>query len=162
MTRNTYTTMSDTYTTCKNTRDLIRMFLDGTEGEVYNQGRLATVKTDENTLSLVAYGNEIIATNQSGTITIFTGHHGTVSKTVTNYIKRVGSVLNETETRTVKKAAHESPTMGIGARASDSAKYINSFVGELTRRADEFSPVERDARKQVNQALIARMGEIFG
>ena len=162
MTRNTYTQMSDTYTTTNNSRDLIRMFLDGTESEVYNQGRLATVKTDENTLALVAYGNEILATNEAGNITIFTGHHGTVSKTVTNYIKRVGSILNETETRTVRAAAHEAPTMGIGARASSSAQYINSFVGELTRRADEFSAVERDARKEVNKALIARMSEIFG
>jgi len=162
MTRNTYTQMSDTYTTSNNSRDLIRMFLDGTENEVYEKGRLATVKTDENTLALVAYGNEILATNEAGTITIFTGHHGTVSQTVTNYIKRLGSILNETETRTVQAAVHEAPTMGIGARASSSAQYINEYVGDLSRSVAEFSAVERNAQKEVNQALLARMSEIFG
>jgi hypothetical protein len=160
MTRNTYTQIADTFTTTQIRDDLIRMFLDGSSGEVYNKGRLATVST-ENATHLVAYGNEIIAKNEGGDITIYTGHHGTVSQTVTTYIKRVGSVLNDTETRNVQIARAESPTMGIGARASDSAKYIGHFVGKLLRSAEDFSSVEKDARKEVNMALLRRMDQIF-
>lgn len=147
------------YTTTRNRDELIRMFIDGSAEEVYESGRLATVPT-ENGVQLVAYGNEIIAENEGGDITIFTSFHSTVSKTVTTYIKRVGSILNDTETRSVEVRESAAPTLGIGARASQSAQYISNYVGDL--RDPDKSPVEEDAMAEVDQALNQRMAEIFG
>lgn len=149
--------VAENHTTTQNSETIIQMFLDETAGEVYSHGRLATVPT-ENGVQLVAYGNEIIGEVEGKDVTIFTGHHGTVSNTVTRYIKRLGSELSDTEGRNVTVARHESPTLGIGARASHSAQYISEYFNVLK---DSFSAVERNAKSEVNHALNERMSEIF-
>jgi hypothetical protein len=59
-------------TTTMNRANLIEMFLDGTAGEVYAQGRLVTQDEGEGVVSLIAYGWNKIAeydeTEQSVTI----------------------------------------------------------------------------------------------
>jgi hypothetical protein len=144
-------------TTTQDRDSLIEMFIDGTAEEVYECGRLLTRPT-ENGVQLVAYGNEVLAENKDGNITIYTGHHGTVSKTVTRYIKRLGSLLNDTNTRKVRVAEYESPTLGIGARASDSAQYIQNYIGIWKH----LSKVEQDALEEVNEALAERTAQILG
>jgi hypothetical protein len=145
------------YTTTNSTETLIEMFIDGTPNEVYNNGRLATVPT-ENGVQLVAYGHEIIAEVQGKRVIIYTGHHETVSDTVTGYIKDLGSILNTFENRKVQARKNESPTLGIGTRASHSAKYISAYINWHTT----LSSVEQKARKEVNNALKSRMADIFG
>jgi hypothetical protein len=153
--------MVGTYTTTQSRSTLIEMFLDGTSGEVYCQGRLATVETDEgNRVQLVAYGNEVIAeiTRDGKDVTLFTGHHESVSETVSDYIEVLGSILNDFENREVTAIGDAAPTMGIGARSSASAQYISQYINWTTT----LSPVERKAQKEVNAALKKRMAQIFG
>lgn len=145
------------YTTTYSTETLIEMFIDETPNEVYDHGRLATVPT-ENGVQLVAYGHEVLAEVKGKRVIIYTGHHGTVSDTVTGYIKKLGSKLNEFENRTVEARRYESPTLGIGARASHSAKYISSYIDWRTR----LSKVEKKAKREVDNALRSRMADIFG
>jgi len=146
-----------TYTTTKSSESLIEMFIDGTANEVYEYGRLATVPT-ENGVQLVAYGNEVLAETRGNQVILYTGHHQTVSQTVTDYIKRVGSLLNDFENREVEVRENESPTLGIGARASRSAKYISNYINWHT----SLSAVEEQAKREVNQSLRSRMADIFG
>jgi hypothetical protein len=150
-------TTTMTHTTTYNTEQLIEMFIDETGNEVYADGRLATVPT-ENGVQLVAYGNEIIAEARGKEIILYTGHYNTVSDTVDGYIETLGSLLNEFENRTVDARETESPTLGIGARASSAAKYISRYINWETT----LSKVEKDAQREVEQALRTRMNEIFG
>ena len=150
-------TMTMSYTTTNSTESIIEMFLDGTANEVYAQGRLATVPT-ENGVRLVAYGNEVLADIRGNEVTLYTGHHGTVSRTVTSYIKQIGSLLNDVENREVTVHENQSPTLGIGARASRSAQFINAYVDFRT----ELSDVEERAVNQVERAIRSRMADIFG
>lgn len=148
--------MQDTYTTVRSPATLIEMFLDGTANEVYNQGRLATVE-QENGVALVAYGNEVLAFANGQKIDFFVGHHAQVSPTVTRYIKLIGSLLNDTETREVNVFYDAAPTLGEGTRASDSAQFIKNYVDWTT----SLSKVEKDARELVRIALLRRMRELF-
>jgi len=150
----------DTYTTTQSPETLIEMFLDGTAGEVYNQGRLATVER-ENDIALVAYGEHILATIEGRDVTFYTGHYGEQSQTVTEYVSLVGSLLNDTETRNVTVHGTETPQMGIGSRVAEAGQYISNYVGGFYR-GRSFSNVESDAVSEVNNALVRRMGEIFG
>jgi hypothetical protein len=151
---------ADTYTTVRSPTTLIEMFLDGTAGEVYNQGRLATVER-ENDVALVAYGEHILATISGRDVTFYTGHYGEQSKTVTKYVSKIGSLLNDTETRNVTVHGTETPQMGIGSRVAAAGQYISNYVGPL-QSGRTFSNVEQDAVSEVNNALVRRMGEIFG
>jgi len=145
-----------THTTTNSPETLIEMFIDGTPNEVYENGRLATVPT-ENGVQLVAYGNEVLAEVRGNRVILYTGHHQTVSKTVTGYIKDLGSLLNDFDNRDVQANGDESPTLGIGARASRSAQYISSYINWHTT----LSAVEEKARNEVNKALRERMDDIF-
>lgn len=148
------------YTTVRSRRSIIEMFLDGTAGEVYASGRLATVESDEGeSVQLVAYGHEILAevSPDGKDVRLFTGHHGTVSKTVTDYIKLLGSILNEFEHRSVSAYKEAAPTTGIGTRSSRSAQYISNYINWWT----SLSAVERDARQEVERTLQRRMAQIF-
>lgn len=151
----------DTYTTTRSPETLIEMFLDGSAGEVYNQGRLATVE-QENGIALVAYGEHILATIEGYDIHFYTGHYGKHSQTVTGYVSLVGSLLNDTEERSVTIHGSETPEMGINRRVTDSAKYINEFVGDLIQAGRSYSDVEENAMAEVNRSLLRRMGAIFG
>jgi hypothetical protein len=146
-----------TYTTTKSPETLIEMFIDGTPNEVYEHGRLATVPTEQG-VQLVAYGHEILAETNGEEITIYTNQHGTVSRTVTDYVKLLGSTLNEFENRTVTANDQARPTMGIGTRVSESAKYISNYFDVLTSRSN----VEDRALNEVNHYLSRRMEQIFG
>lgn len=144
-------------TTTPYNREAIRRFLHG-EGEVVaNQGRITTYKPDEDTTLLLSYTNEIIAelTGDSD-VRLYTGHYGQVSRSTTNHIRQLGSVLSGTEGKTVT-VTDESPTMGVGARASDSAQYISNYVGQW----GDFSAVELDAMETVEQALQERLQQLF-
>jgi hypothetical protein len=146
-----------TYTTTTSSEKLIEMFIDCTPNEVYAHGRLATVPT-ENSVQLVAYGHEILAENDGENITIYTNQHATVSQTVTGYVKLLGSTLNEFENRNVEANDKARPTMGIGTRVSESAKYISDYFHVLSSRSN----VEERAFNEVNHHLKQRMAEIFG
>ena len=135
---------------------LIEMFIDGTANEIYQYGRLLTRPT-ENGVQLIAYGNEVIAENNGGHIHLYLGHYETVSQTVNHYIEQLGSLLNDTNTRKVTDHRNMSPTLGIGARASQSAQYIDNYIGSF----DHLSAVEQDAKAEVEQALYQRVKEIF-
>jgi hypothetical protein len=151
--------VKDTYTTTQSRETLIEMFLDGSAGEVYQKGRLATIER-ENDIALVAYGEHILATIDGKDVTFYTGHYGEHSKTVTEYVSLVGSLLNDTETRNVSVHSTETPQMGIGSRVSAAGQYIDEYVGDFL--AGNFSPVESNALNEVNNALVRRMSEIFG
>ena len=148
----------------RNTTDrrdqIINEFLNGQTERAYAYGRLA-VRENNGRHQLVAYGHEILAELDPETdhVDLYIGHHGTVSQTVTNYVKRVGSVLSRSEGFTVTTHNNVAPTTGIGTRASKSAQYINNYVG---RFSEGLSPVEADAKEEVRQALIDRMEEFFG
>jgi hypothetical protein len=154
------TMVEDTYTTTSSKESLIRMFLDGTAGEVYHQGRLATVER-ENDIALVAYGEHILATIDGFDVTFYTGHYGKHSQTVTGYVSDVGSLLNDTEERNVTVVEGRTPSMGVGSRVSAAGQYISEYVGPFYRGRD-FSAVEKNSVSEVNNALVSRMGEIFG
>lgn len=149
--------MTTKFTTTESRDTLIQMFLDATPNEVYSNGQLATREV-EGGVELIAYGNEVLAFANEKKIDFFIGHHGSVSPTVTSYIKRVGSLLNENENREVNVWRDAAPTLGEGQRASDSAQYIKNYV----TYGRTLSSVERDAVEEVRQALTRRMEAIFG
>lgn len=150
--------VGDDPTTTRNREEIIQMFLDATPNEVYADGRLYTRPTDDDTIELVAYGNEVLAEVDNGAneVRLYLGHHSTVSRTVTEYVKTLGSVLSMTEGRTVDIRANESPTRGIGARVSQSAQYIGKYVGSFFK-VSPFSPVELDSREEVRRACRRRV-----
>ncbi len=150
------TTMTQ-FTTTSNSIEIIEMFIDETSNEIYASGRLCTVERGDSTL-LVAYGNEVIARATGKTIEIFTGHHSNGSRTVTEYIKRLGSVLNNFENRDIQVYEDKTPTLGPNSEVEDSLKYTGNYVNFTTA----FSPVEKDAVSEVESALMERMEEIFG
>jgi len=145
-------------TTCKRRR-MVRKFLNAESGVVFNQGRMVSVETDEG-IVLASYANEVIAriSEDGSDVELFTGHHSQVSKTTTEHIKVLGSVLSNTEGKSVS-VYKRAPTLGIGARASRSAQYINNFVGSFD---GGFSPVELDAREEVEDALQERLQQLLG
>jgi hypothetical protein len=51
--------------------------------------------------------------------------------------------------------------MGIGSRVAQAGQYISNYVGGFYQ-GRRFSDVETDAVSEVNNALVQRMGEIFG
>jgi hypothetical protein len=106
-------------------------------------------------VQLVAYGNEIIAeivenSDKKDNLTFYVGHHGQVSKTVTDYIKLFGSVLSNTEGFTVD-IRRESPTNGYVARQINSA--AAQFIGGYVDFREDMSAVEEDAVETVEDAL---------
>jgi len=149
------TTMTQTTTT--NSVEMLEMFVDETSNEIYASGRLCTVERGESTL-LVAYGNEVIARATGHTIDLFTGHHSDGSRAVTEYIKRLGSVLNDFENRDVHEYEDKKPTLGPNSEVEDSSKYTGHYVNFTTA----FSAVEKDAVAEVESALMERMEQIFG
>jgi len=150
------TTMTQS-TTTYNSVEMLEMFVDETSDEIYASGRLCTVERGESTL-LVAYGEKVIARATGRTIDLFTGHHSNGSRSVTNYIKRLGSVLNDFENRDVHEYEDLNPTLGPNSEVEDSSQYIGHYVNFTT----DFSAVERDAVDEVESALMERMEQIFG
>ena len=153
--------MSNRVPTTTNRRStIINRFLSGESGVVFNGGRMATYQVDENTVALLSYTNEVIAevSDDGSEVTLFTGHYGQVSKTTSEHIGTLGSILSNTEGKDVTVLEDAAPTMGIGSRATRSAQYINNYINDFTRR---FSAVELDARETIEQALQERLQQLF-
>jgi pyridoxine 5'-phosphate synthase PdxJ len=133
--------------------DLIEMFLDGQAGEVYADGRLRTVET-ENGLALVAYHNEVLArlNQEADSIELYTGHYGQVSQTVTRYIHELGKLLNRREGFDVTVLGGHAPTTGYG-RASEAAQFISQYIGSF----GDMSGAEERAFEKVQNALIREL-----
>jgi hypothetical protein len=133
--------------------DLIEMFLDGTAGEVYADGRLRTVET-ENGIALVAYHNEVLARLNEATeeIELYTGHYGQVSQTVTRYIHELGKLLNRRDGFDVTVLGGHAPTTGYG-RASEAAQFINQYISNF----GDMSGAEEKAFERVQNALIREL-----
>jgi hypothetical protein len=146
-------------TTTRSREELVDEFLLGNTQEVYAKGRMYTREYNGD-IQLVAYGHEVLATLEpdENHVHLFTGHHGTVSKTVTRYVKVLGSVLSNSEGYTVTVHEDVSPTTGIGTRVSEAAQYISSYIG----RFDNQSDVEMNAVETVETFLQIRLEEEFG
>lgn len=135
-------------TTVRNRDSLIQMFLDGTSGEVYNEGRLVTRET-ENGVELIAYGwNKIAEYNtESDTVTIFAGHAGNISRTVTRYVNLVNEIAGKRETRSVNLLADAAPN--TGRPPAEAARFISNYKSF----SGSDSSVEAWARRQVDSAV---------
>jgi len=70
-------------TTLSKNSEIISRFLTGESGVVCNQGRLTTYQADEDTVLLLSYTNEVLAsvTDNATQVELYTGHYGQVSKT---------------------------------------------------------------------------------
>ena len=143
------TTMNANYTTQQTRDSLIQMFLDASAGEVYGDGRLVTREAGENTVELVAYGwNKVAEYDEStDTVTLFAGHAGNVSKTLTRYVNLVHEMAGKRESRTVNVLADSAPN--VSRPPAEAAQFIanyRSFSGTP-------SSVEQWATATVNRAL---------
>ena len=149
----------------RNTTDsreaLMTEFLEGRTERAYASGRLfIRDKPSGEGTQLVAYGQQILAEAVGDTVTLFTGHHASVSQTVTNYVKILGRVLNETEGKSVSVFRDSAPVTGYDYAAlnAGSAQYINNYVGSF----EEMSSVENKAVESVETALRAILDLEFG
>lgn len=144
--------MNATYTTT-NRDSLIQMFLDGTSGEVYGDGRLVTQDEGEGVTSLIAYGwNKVAEYDEStDTVTVFAGHAGNISKTVTRYVNLVHEMGGKRQTRTVNVLADSAPN--VGRPPAEAAQ----FIGNYRSFHGEPSSVEEWATATVNRALRAML-----
>jgi len=147
-------------TTTTNREELMNEFLNGQTERVYAGGRLYT-REYQHGVQLVAYGHEVLAflETETDTVHLFTGHHGTVSQTVTGYVKVLGSVLSNSEGYTVEVHENTSPNTGIGTRISEAAQYIQNYVGGFGNSS--FSAVEEEAVNTVETFLQIRLQEEF-
>jgi len=132
-----------------NRDSLVQMFLDASAGEVYGQGRLVTQDEGEGRVSLIAYGWNKIAEydERTDTVTVYAGHAGNVSKTVTRYVNLVHEIAGKRESRTVNVLADAAPN--VARPPAESAQFIDNY------RSFSGSPssVEEWATAVVNRAL---------
>jgi len=137
-------------TTTQKRDSLIEMFLDSTEGEAYNFGRLFTRSAGENTTELIAYGWNKIAEYNSSTdnVTVYGGHVDNISETVDRYVKRTYESADEREGRTVNLIMDAAPNVGERPPA-ESAQFINQYKSF----SGSDSPVESWASEKVNKAV---------
>ena len=141
--------MEGNSTTELNRDSLIQMFLDGTSGEVYGDGRLITQDEGEGVTSLIAYGWNKVAEydEQTDTVTVFAGHAGNISKTVTRYVNLVHEMGGKRETRPVNVLADAAPN--VGRPPAEAAQFIGNY------RSFEGKPSSLDewATEKVNRTL---------
>jgi hypothetical protein len=125
------------------------MFLDATPNEVYADGRLKTEPT-ENGVQLIAYNQHILAevNRAADEITLFTGHYGQQSQSVSRYVHFLGKLLNERENFAVTVIGERAPNVS-NSWVPDSAQYIGAYISGY----DNMSAVERQAYNTVNDAL---------
>lgn len=135
-------------TTTRKRDSLIQMFLDGTADEVYADGRLKTRQSGD-TIELIAYHREKIAEyhEASGQVTVFAGHHGNVSQTVTRYVSRVVNLAGERNGREVI-LTELAPNTRLQP-AAEAAQFIGEYVGFGRPMSD----AERKAVDTVNRNL---------
>lgn len=146
--------MNANYTTKRDS--LIQMFLDASDDEVYADGRLYTRRTGENTVELIAYLRHKIAEydESTNTVTIFAGHEGNVSPTVTKYVRLVREMAGVRESRTMNVLLSAAPNVGDRPPA-EAAKFINNYKSF----SGSDSSVERWATETVNKALRELLNE---
>lgn len=141
--------------TTTRTRDtLIEMFLDGTAGEVYADGRLATVENEiHGGVDLIAFGKYRLATYNEHTdiVRVFTGHYGVWSKTVSRYLTFIQKVAdNHVGERNVVESPNRAPVLsGHVGEVAEAAQYIDNYI----RSYEGMSAVEKNAYETVNAAL---------
>lgn len=133
--------------------DLLEMFLDATANEAYANGRLKTEET-ENGVQLIAYHEHVLAevNDAADSITLYTGHYGAHSQTVTRYVHELGKLLNDREGFEVTALDGYAPTTGY-SRVSEAGQYIGEYVGSWRN----LSGVEKSAIEEVNRALARRL-----
>lgn len=134
---------------------LIQMFLDATAGETYNQGRLATRQSGENTVELIAYGwNKIAEYNEeTDSVTIFAGHSGNISQTVTRYVNLVREIAGKRQTHTVNVLIDAAPNV---ARPPESVQFIDNYVSFSGSK----SPVEQWAQASVDDSVSEKVASL--
>lgn len=142
------TTMS-TKTTTQTRDSLVQMFLDATSGEVHGEGRLVTRDAGEHSVELIAYGwNKVAEYNEAtDTVTVYAGHAGNVSKTLTRYVNLVHEMAAKNENRTVNIIADAAPN--VGRPPAEAAQFIDNY------RSFEGKPssVEKWATAVVDRAV---------
>jgi hypothetical protein len=118
--------MNSNYTTT-NRDSLVQMFLDATAGEQYGDGRLVTRQAGESTVELIAYGwNKIAEYDEStDTVTVFGGHEGNISPTVTEYVHLVHEMASTRRSRTVNVLSDVSPN--VARPPAESAQFIENY-----------------------------------
>lgn len=144
-------------TTTKKRDSLIQMFLDATSGEVYAEGRLVTRDEGEGVTSLIAYGWNKIAEydERSDTVTIFAGHAGNVSKTVTEYVNKTREIAGLRESRRVNTLVDAAPN--VARPPAESVQFIDNY------RAFSGSPssVEEWATATVERSVSNAIGALL-
>jgi hypothetical protein len=133
------------------------MFLDATAGETYNEGRLATRQSGENTVELIAYGwNKIAEYNEAtDTVTVFAGHSENVSKTVTRYVNLVHEIAGKRQSRTVNVLADAAPN--VGRPPAQSAQFIDNYKSF----SGSDSSVESWASRTVDNAVSGAVKKLI-
>jgi len=146
------------YANTSTTRDsFVQMFLDATARETYNEGRLATRQSGENTVELIAYGwNKIAEYNEAtDTVTVFAGHSENVSKTVTRYVNLVHEMAGKRQSRTVNVLADAAPN--VGRPPAQSAQFIDNYKSF----SGSDSSVESWATRTVERGVTAAIEQLY-
>lgn len=142
-------------TTTQNRDSLIQMFLDATDGEVYADGRLVTRSSGESTTELVAYGWNKIAEydERTDTVTVFAGHAGNVSKTVTEYVNKVREIAGLRETRRVNALVDAAPN--VARPPAESVQFIDNYRSFSGNPSSVEEWATRTVERSVTQAIGA-------
>lgn len=147
--------MTANITTTENRDSIIQMFLDATEGEVYADGRLVTRSSGEGTTELVAYGWNKIAEydERTDTVTVFAGHAGNVSKTVTEYVHKVREMAGLRKTRRVNALVDVAPN--VARPPAESVQFIDNYraFGENPSSVEKWAT--RTVENSVTNAVSA-------
>lgn len=119
--------MEGVSTTVRNRDSTIQMFVDGTAGEVYAEGRLVTRSSGEHTTELIAYGWNKIAEydERSDTVTVYGGHAENISPTVTRYINLVKEIAGKRRSRRVSLLADSAPN--VARPPAESVQFIENY-----------------------------------
>jgi hypothetical protein len=117
--------MMEAYTNSRD--DVLEMFLDGTEDEVYGSGRLYTRESGEGSVELIAYGwNKLAEYNEStGDVRIFFGHRGNISETVDGYLDDLSDMAEERDHRSVQELLTAAPN--VGRPPAEAAQFIDNY-----------------------------------
>lgn len=147
---------ANTYTNTRN--DVIEMFLDGTANEVYYDGRIITRQSGESTVELIAYGQHKLAeyNEATDTVTLFAGHAGNISRTVTEYVNVIDSLATDRQSRTVNKILDAAPNVE-GPPPAEAAQFIDNYKSF----SGSDSSVEQWATEKVNNAVSSAVSSLL-
>jgi len=143
--------MMEAYTNSRD--DVLEMFLDGTEDEVYGSGRLYTRQSDEGALELIAYGwNKIAEYDEStGDVRIFFGHYNNISDTVDGYLDDLSEMVDEREHRSVQELVTAAPN--VARPPAEAAQFIDNYKSF----SGSDSPVESWASEVVEKSVSSAL-----